>query len=284
MINKTDLKIGVIGYKGMVGSNVFRWFKEKGYNVMGTSRKTKTRNWKLGFGYYFICVPTPYDWKKKKVDISGLEAWIKILNEQADLSIVVIKSTVPPETTKRLQQKYKRIHLLFNPEFLSEKTAWSDFINPDRQIIGVTDRSKGYAITILNMLPISSYDMIIPSTEAEIVKYVNNFHGSLMVIFSNFIYDLSQKLNANYEDIRDASEASKWVGSPMGRMYWNVFHAGFRGYGGKCFPKDMNTLLEYSKKKRVKSEILEAMIAANKRILRKQKMSEKDAEGRSSRT
>lgn len=100
-----------------------------------------------------------------------------------------------------------------------------------------------------------------------------------MVIFANFFYDVSQKFaDLDFERIKKACWASKWVGSPMGRMYWDVFHGVFRGYGGSCFPKDTNILIEWCKKTGVPHELLEATKKANVRMLKNQGMTEKEAE------
>jgi len=177
-------------------------------------------------------------------------------------------------------KKVPKIVSLFNPEFLSEKTAESDFINPDRQIIGFTKKSYPYAQEVLRLIPQSPYDVICTSGEAEIAKYVNNFHGALMVMFANFFYDICQKINADFDVVKGISTASKWVGSPMGRMYWDVWHKGKRGYGGSCFPKDINSLINWCKENGINTEIIEATQKSNIRILKSQGLTEKLLEKR----
>jgi UDP-glucose 6-dehydrogenase len=168
---------------------------------------------------------------------------------------------------------------LFNPEFLSANKAISEFENPDRQLVGYTDKSFRYAMDVLNMLPIAPHEKIMPSTEAEICKYVNNFHGALMVIFANYFYDVCQASQADFESVRESSIASKYVGSSMGRTYWNVMQGGFRGYGGMCFPKDMNTLALWSKENKIKTRgLLDEMIKINRKLLEEQNLTEKDAQ------
>jgi len=80
------------------------------------------------------------------------------------------------------------------------------------------------------------------------------------------------------ETVKEASTASKWVGSPMGRMYWKIWHKGKRGYGGGCFPKDINSLIQWCKKNKINTEIIEATKKANVRILKEQGMTEKEIE------
>lgn len=278
--------IAVIAHKGMVGSTVYEYYQEKGHGVMGWSRSEHTHSYEeinKRADYIFICVPTPYNWKINEIDFTALDVTLRSLKPKED-AVVILKSTVPPKTTEGLQELYPHLNLLFNPEFLSEKTALIDFINPDRQIIGYTEKSRKYAFDALHLLPMSAYDIVMTATEAEIAKYVNNFHGSLMVIFANLIYDVCDKTGSNYDVVRKAAEASKWVGSPMGRMYWNVNHGGFRGYGGKCFPKDMHNLINWCKEHKVEAELLESTIKANERLLEVQGLDEEKAEKMSTRT
>lgn len=275
--------IAVVGHTGMVGSTIYDYFKSRGYTVFGYSRKTPETSLEdisVKADYIFVCVPTPYDWKKDEIDLQPLQDTLNKLIPTH--STVIIKSTVPPLTTERLQEAYD-FPILFNPEFLSEKTKDEDFLNPDRQIVGYTKKSFDKATEVLNLLPNSPFDYMMTATEAEIVKYVNNFHGSLMVMFANLINAICERTGGDFEVVKKASQASKWVGSPMGRMYWNVNHGGFKGYGGKCFPKDMHNLMNWLKENNISAEILDATIKANQRILREQNMTEQDAEQRSNR-
>lgn len=274
--------IGVIGL-GMVGGTVYKYYKnKKDFKVMGWSPSSQLDRFEdlVKADYIFICVPTPYDWKENTYKLNILEeTLVKIPAGKK----VIIKSTIPPKTTENLQKKYPDLNLFFNPEFLSEATAERDFSNPDRQLLGYTKESYKFAIEVLHLLPMSPFDVIITSTEAEIAKYVNNFHGALMVMFSNLVYDICEKTGSDYERVKKSAQASKWVGSPMGRMYWDVLHGGFRGYGGKCFPKDVNSLINWCKENGVNAEILEATKKANERILKSQKLDEAKAEKISSR-
>lgn len=271
--------IAVIGYTGMVGGTTYKWFRKQGYKVMGLTSSTQTHSWdeiNEQADWIFVAVPTPFDWNTKKVNTKILEQTLVKIKPGKK---VIHKCTAPPGTTERLQKKFPKIKLLFNPEFLSEVTCEQDFSNPDRQIIGYTKQSYSVALDALNILPESPHSVIMKASEAEITKFINNIHGSTMVIFSNFFYDISQQfMDLNFDRIIKAATASKWVGSPMGRMYWDVFHGGFRGYGGSCFPKDVNMLIKWSKEMGLPHELLEASKKANVRILKSQGMTEEDAE------
>ena len=273
--------IGVIGHTGVTGKAVFNWFKKQGYPVMGYSLDRYTHSWdeiNNQAEWIFVCVPTPYDWQKKEVNLSILEEVLKKIKSGKK---VIHKSTVPPGTTQKLQNKFIDLKLLYNAEFLSGATAEADFSCPDRQLVGYTTYSYNIATEALNLLPESPYGVIMKATEVEICKFINNFHGALMVIFSNFFYDISNKFNdLDFEKIKKAASASKWVGSPMKKQYWNVWSGGFRGYGGRCFIKDIKMLLDWCKANGVSDEILKATRKANKRLLKEQGITEQEAEKR----
>ena len=248
--------IGIIGHKGMVGGTTYRYFRDSGYKVWGydiTSPKDKQKTLKSDL--IFVCVPTPYRWGKGGYDDSIVGQVLKMIPPG---KIVVIKSTVKVGTTDKFQKLFPKLKLLFNPEFLSEATCDADFRNPDRQFVGYTEKSYKEATKVLGTLPLSPYDAIIPAKEAELLKYINNMHGVLEVLESNHYWEVCQKEKLDYERVIKAAIASKWVGPVMGRHYRVIFHKGYRGVGGKCFPKDLNAWIEYCESKDIPVEILKA--------------------------
>lgn len=268
--------IGIIGHLGMVGSTTQRFFKEKGYEVYGYDiREPKDKDKAFNAELIFVCVPTPFDWEKNKFDGTIVEETLEMCGGN---STIVVKSTVMIGTTDQLQNKYPSKKILFNPEFLSEKTCDEDFRNPDRQFVGYTKQSYPEAIKVLNSLPESAYDAIMPAKEAELLKYINNIHGCIEIMESNLWWEICQKEGLNYDNVLKSALASKWVGVPMGRHYRVIFHKGKRGFGGKCFPKDINAYIEYLNKVGLDSQLPNAVREMNKRILEEQNYTEEDAE------
>ena len=178
----------------------------------------------------FVCVPTPY---KEGFDLSFV---ISLLDELEDGKIVVLKSTILPGTTDHLQKEYPQHKFLFNPEFLTEATADQDARYPDRQILGYTQQSYTSCTEVMNLLPLAPCEKIMPAKEAEMVKYFNNTWFATKVIFANQMYDLCHKLDLDYDRLVEAAAADKRIG----RTHLNIFHKGYRGYGGKCLPKDID--------------------------------------------
>lgn len=269
--------IGVIGHLGMVGGATYRYFKsQEEFITYGYSRsKPEEKDQVNTADCVFVCVPTPFDWNTNAFDGSIVES---VLSEIASGTIVVIKSTIPIGTIDALQAKFPQLKLLFNPEFLSEATADTDFINPDRQFVGYTKESYEVAMEVLNVLPESPYGVIMPAKEAEFLKYINNLHGFLSVIEYNHFYDVCQAEGLDFERVKKASHASKWVGAPMGRQYHNIFHKGYRGVGGACFPKDINAWLEWANAKGLDTRLFTVVRDINKDILAEQDLTEAEAE------
>ncbi len=269
--------IGVIGHRGMVGKTTYDWFKaQKKYKVYGYSLSERT-DYKetLNADLIFVCVPTPFDWKEKTFNGKIVD---DTLANIPGGKVVVIKSTVPIGTTNKLQKKYPKLKLLFNPEFLSEATCEADFTNPDRQFVGYTPESYKEAVKVLHTLPESAFDAIMPAKEAELLKYINNIHGTIEVMESNHYYEVCQAEGLNYERVLKAALASKWVGVPMGRHYRVIKHKGKRGFGGKCFPKDINAWIEYLEGKNIDDSLIRAVRKMNRRILKAQNYNEEEAE------
>ena len=252
-------KIGFIG-QGFIGKNYADNFEKRGYKVARYS-KNKYRDDLSECEVVFIAVPTPT--KNGKFDGS-------ILMDAMDLTypeqIVVIKSTVTVGTTDRLQEVYKDRYLFHSPEFLTEKTAKHDTDNPERNILGYTEKSKNQ-VGIIDILPKSEYNSIIPAREAEFVKYMGNciFYFKLMAM--NSFYDIAKNENLDMSVLTNVLVADKRVGE----SYTQVEHNGGRGAGGHCFPKDFEALIEmYSKTGITLGEnMLNAMRDYNKSICTK---------------
>lgn len=200
----------------------------------------------------FICVPTPYT-TGKGFDPTELD---DVFSNLADLQdkIVVIRSTVLPGTTAEYQKKYPALKILFNPEFLTEATSEQDFLHPDKQLVGYTPQSRAVAEEVLNLLPGAPYKKVLPSGEAEMVKYMVNCFYAVKVTFANQIYDICVAAGLNYETVKEAFAADKRVVN----QHLEIFHKGYRGFGGKCLRKDIYSLIDFAEKLKVDPALLKA--------------------------
>ncbi|MFH0740184.1 MAG: hypothetical protein V1819_03835 [bacterium] len=259
MINKkiNEITIGIMGV-GMVGGALKDYFEKRGKKVgenlflYDPFKGFESIDEVNKADVIFICVPTPYlkgpalrspaeahsKPKAEGFDLSYVEdAFSKIKGEK----VVVIKSTALPGTTQKFQDKYPQHKVLFNPEFLTELTAEQDMSYPDRQIIGCTEQSFNVAKDIMMLLPLAPYEKIMPAIEAEMVKYFGNNWFAVKVSFANQMYDVCQKLGISYDTVMEGASADKRIGP----SHLVVMHKGYRGYGGKCLPKDIRALIQF---------------------------------------
>lgn len=248
---KQLMKIGIIGL-GMVGSPLKRYFEEYYNAIRGENLFLFDTNPAKQFDddinradVIFLSVPTPRT-PEGHADISALESAFQHIRSPR---IVVIKSTVPPGTTESFQKKYPQHRVLFNPEFLTERNSWLDFLRPDRQIAGFTPVSIDAAHQVLSLLPkapfmspwgLNTYRPIkITATEAEIIKYGGNVHFARKINFANILASLAENLGADYENVRAGLAADFRIGD----SHLDVTHGGYRGFGGYCLPKDLDAFI-----------------------------------------
>jgi UDPglucose 6-dehydrogenase len=208
----------------------------------------------------FICVPTPYT-PGRGFDDGYLQVAVGALR---GAKTVVIKSTVLPGTTQLMQERFPRHRFLFNPEFLREATAFEDFVRPDRQIVGCTGASEADAERVLAMLPRAPFERICDAAEAEMAKYVANSFLAVKVTFANEVFDLCERLGIDYAPVRNIAAADARIGP----SHLDVFDAGYRGYGGKCLPKDSKALLDLARAAGVELQVLRAADGANETLRR----------------
>lgn len=278
--------IGIIGV-GWVGSQLKRYFEElKGYTT-GKDLFLYDIDPKKCVGdinnadIIFVAVPTPQSIKDGSCDTSIVEqAVAKIGGEK----IVVIKSTVPPGTTDGLQARYPQLQFLFNPEFLSESTAWYDMVRPDRQIVGFTEKSIGAASAVLALLPQAPFmspwgtdtyhRTRITATEAEIIKYAGNVYFAQKVNWANALAKITEKLGGDYESVRSGMSADHRIGN----SHLDVTHGNYRGFGGYCFPKDTSAFMMFAKRQGLEDvhQLLQAAWKFNENLLAEQGLTIED--------
>lgn len=229
--------VGFIG-QGFVGKSYADDFENRGFSVVRYSLEEpyiKNKELIKKCSIVFIAVPTPTT--PKGFDVSIVHEALSIVKEG---SMVVVKSTLLPGTTDSLQKKFPRHIVLFSPEFLIARRAGEDAASPIMNIVGIPQKDSSHeeaAKNILKILPKSPYEHIMTAREAELFKYVHNTHGFFRVIFSNIVFDLAEKLGANYEEIKKAMNKDPFM-TREASYYNNPFHQSGRGAGGVCYIKD----------------------------------------------
>jgi len=190
--------------------------------------------------YVFICVPTPMHFDGSQ-DLSYVESVFEMATNKP---IYIIKSTVLPGTTENLSRKYPNFKIIFSPEFLTERTAKLDMLTQSRIILGgdisLTEKVKTLFYKRFKTKNIIQTD----SKTAELTKYMNNTFFASKVSIMNEFKLLCDKIGANWEDALSGFASDGRIGD----SHLNVpGHDGKLGYGGTCFPKDVNAILSFAK-------------------------------------
>jgi UDPglucose 6-dehydrogenase len=264
-------QVGVIG-QGFVGGSLSNGLAIKADNIgksnlinirtydkFSDEKSTDTLEDLVNFSsIIFVCVPTPMK-KTGQCDTSIVESVLSDINlclDSHDEKVVVIKSTIPPGSTDDLNITYgrKNLTIVFNPEFLTEANALNDFIGQDRIILG----GEPKAIEKVSDMFLEFFDCNIVKTDsknAELVKYVTNCFLSCKLSFFNEIYQIADGLGIDYEELINNVTLDKRI---------NIAHTkipgpdGSFGWGGHCFPKDVNALIFSSDQNSIDTTMLRA--------------------------
>ena len=222
----------------------------------------------------FIAVGTPSRRGDGHADLSYVFGVAREIAEVMDgYTVIVTKSTVPVGTgreVKRIVSETRpdaNFDIASNPEFLREGAALSDFMRPDRVVIGIESKRAADALSELyRPLYLLETPIVLTTLEtAELTKYAANTFLATKVTFINEMADLCEKVGANIQDV------ARGIGLD-GRIGNKFLHAG-PGYGGSCFPKDTLALVQTAKDVGAPIRIVETVIDINKK--RKIKMVEK---------
>lgn len=248
--------IGIIG-AGVVGGSLLAFLRDAGADVRVYDPPQGHASMEAldGAGIVFVCVPTPYTPGRGFDDHYLSQAMASVGGSKT----IVVKSTVLPGTTMLLQERFPQHRLLFNPEFLREATAFDDFVHPDRQIVGCTSVSAGEARRVMELLPRAPFELICSAGEAEMAKYVANSFLAVKVTYANEMFDLCKRLGIDYEPVRAIVAHDARIGG----SHLDVFDNGYRGYGGKCLPKDSKSLIDLARSVGIDLSVLRAADHAN---------------------
>ena len=258
------MQIGIIGY-GTVGKAMASIFKDN-HNLIiyDKDKQMGTLEEAAKADFIFLALPTPtLETDPPKIDLSILDEVIEQITKYTDNTekIIIIRSTVIPSTTRNYAQKYPNSKFCFSPEFLSENTWMEDALHPKRNVIGADNPLilEKVAQLFLERFPdIPLYK--VPSTEAEFTKYMANGLGAMKVIWANLIAAGCRKLGVDYDKVKEMV-----IIDPMfSQEHLRVTPE--RGFGGKCFPKDLRAITGFYKELGLDTELMESIWNTNKRI------------------
>ena len=238
------MKIGIIG-QGYVGTALKEGFQDF-YQVetydkydLGKSTHSKISDIVELSDVIFVCVPTPM--RQDGSCYTGIvEEVIREINENANGQIVVIKSTVPPGTTDRINEEYTHTTTIFNPEFLTEANFIQDFKNQSRIILGGDRKGTNKVRQIYSRIFPNATIVKTGAKHAEMVKYFTNCFLATKVSFANEMYNICQQLDLDYDKVVEYATYDE----RLGKSHWAVpGRDGDFGYGGHCLPKDLSAIV-----------------------------------------
>lgn len=209
----------------------------------------------------FVCVPTPMG-KDASIDASIL---IDVVTKTVKYTsgLVVVKSTVVPSIIGELAKLSTNV--IYNPEFLTEKSANEDFVHPPMHVFGgnriATDTLNSIYETYSSCQPCPVYHMT--AAEASIVKYGMNSFLASKVLFFNQLYDIVESAGLNYATIIKAIGTDSRIG-PSHTMVPG--HDGRKGFGSACFSKDCPAFAIYAREQNVPFTVLEEVVRRNQEI------------------
>ena len=258
------MDIGIIG-QGFVGNAVYQKFKNffsiYTYDLDKKKCNSSLRTVKEKCKVIFVCVPTPMN-SDGSCNISIVESVLKNLSECND-TVVINKSTIEPGTTELFNKKFKKIDIIFNPEFLTERNAIDDFNSQERIILGGPRPATTIAKNIFTKVFPNAHIIKTGSTHAEMIKYFTNSFLATKVSFANEMYSLCKKLGLDYDKVVEYSIYDKRLGS----SHFNVpGHDNDFGFGGHCLPKDLEALIFLTKKFNTVNNVLCSVKKTNDKL------------------
>jgi len=259
-------KIGIVGF-GFVGRAIAHGFglhadikmydkyDDTYFSIEETVRDSE---------FVFLCVPTPMDELGRQDPSNILDAVFDIDKVSNEQKIIIIKSTVVPGTGRSLANQFPNHSFVSNPEFLTERSYKLDFINASRIILGsdsmsVLDKVEEMYRTRFTHTPIYKTTW----EGAEVAKYMANCFFALKVSYMNEMFEVAEKIGVPYNQLRDMFLADYRIGNSHVDV---PGHDGLKGFGGKCFPKDMKAFVKWGEENNFSFLTLRAAEMINKRV------------------
>lgn len=214
-----------------------------------------------------ICVPTPMrpDGMCDTSIVEDVLSWLSV-------RLVLIKSTIPPGTSRRLAEQYKTLNIVFSPEYIGEGKYYvpvhkgyphpTDMKQHEFFIFGGNRVDTAGVINFF--LKVSGPDPFYAQTDwetAEVCKYMENSWGAMKVTFFNEFFDIAKTFGVDYKELRELF----LLDGRTERMHTAVFEDK-RGFGGKCFPKDVNAIVVASTAAGYEPHLLNEVLQSNERF------------------
>jgi len=235
-------RIGIVG-NGFVGNSIAFGFSpthEIRIHDKDPKKDLNTLKEVLECDFIFVAVPTPMN----EDGSINLDIVHKALQEievyNTKNNIIILKSTMVPGTVEALQHMYSTLNIVFNPEFLTERTAKLDFLTQARIVLGGNKKHTSKVKQLFEERFAHCYVIETDTTTSELIKYMNNVFFASKVSLMNEFKQVCDKVGADWKVALKGFAADQRIGDshlkvpgPDGKM----------GFGGSCFPKDINAFI-----------------------------------------
>ena len=260
------MNIGLIG-NGFVGSAVYENLKDS-YNFLIYDKKPSlstcdsisqvTREAEV----IFVALPTPM-FQNGECDLSIIFGAMEEIYNNYHNNVVILKSTVVPGTCREIKNRFPNMRIVFSPEFLTEANHIEDFRNCNRMIFGGEKEDTAECVRLLHSVFEEKHYFTTDWETAEMVKYFINTFLATKVSFANEIKQVCDKIEINYDQVVRLALYDRRIGD----SHWKVPGPdGDYGFGGKCFPKDLNAMKYYGTQNNLKMTILESVWQKNMEV------------------
>lgn len=258
------MNIGIVG-NGFVGNAIYQNFKDKEiakvYDVR-IHRSYNTLEDTVSSDIVFVCLPTPMK-DDGTCDLSYVLRFFSDVKVTNDKTLFVIKSTVPIGTTEKICEMRQDLKVVHNPEFLTAVNAVEDFKNADRHIIG---GKQDWCMILREFyhkhFPITPIQ-VVTSNESETIKYFANSFLAAKISFFNNLYEICEKFEMNFDSVKQGICTDDRIGFAHTKV---PGPDGLMGFGGYCFPKDINALINTLKENNIDASLFEAAWNYNQKI------------------
>jgi nucleotide sugar dehydrogenase len=268
--------VGIIGggFVGGAHADVFKHYTDVKVYDIDIAKSTHDYADVISQDVLFMCLPTPMD-GDGKVNTRIIAQAMADLSDAGCSSPVILKSTVTPEKLQDLYEAFPSLNLIYSPEFLTERTAALDLQNSTRFIFGVDDdkyrhapgNPKGEGYMAVRYLFEARFPRVaqywISYQQASLVKYFANAFFACKISLLNEFYDIATQVGVDGQDTINLM----LLDPRIGRSHHMVpGHDGKRGFGGTCFPKDLNGLINTAHNYEAEATMLQAAWEVNLRL------------------
>jgi UDPglucose 6-dehydrogenase len=266
-----DMKIGIIG-KGFVGSAVEHAFscnanfttEIKIYDKNPQLSKNGLDETVNDSDILFVSVPTPAN-RDGSINLDIVEEALHNINKcRTNHSIILLRSTLIPGSCEYFANKFDKLSIVFNPEFLTEKNANHDFLNQSRVILGGDKELTNKVATLYNWRFENKIPIIQTNFQtAELIKYMNNCFLATKVSFMNEMKLIGSKINVDWDKAIEGFTQDPRVGDSHVNVPGND---GKPGFAGSCFPKDLQALIHFAESINVDTQVLKGAWETNLKV------------------